>query len=282
MWSIAAAVAIRLVHSKDGVRATAIAFSGISLALVLGVPFGSLLGNYGGWRSAFAALALISAVSLVVVRLLVPRLPANEMITASHFKNLARSRALIAALAITFVAVAGNYAAYTYISPFLINERGVDSVMIGPFLLLYGVAGVIGNFVSGYALYRVGSAPKVLGALGLIVTGSLVLLLVVPSRFGVILPLVVWGASYSGLPVALQTLVLRSGGENSQAATSLYVLVFNCSIAIGALLGGIAIDTKGPSAPIFMGAAFCLLSMIVNLGLMRRAAAETPVVSQNS
>jgi predicted MFS family arabinose efflux permease len=281
MWSIVAAVAIRLVHLKDGVRATAIAFSGISLALVLGVPFGSLLGNYGGWRSAFAALAILSGVSLVVVRLLLPRLPANEVIAASDFKSLIRSRALIAALAITLVAVVGNYAAYTYIAPFLISARGVDSVMIGPFLLLYGVAGVIGNFISGYALDRVGSAPKVLGSLGLIVTGSLVLLLVVASRYAVLIMLVAWGASYSGLPVALQTLVLHSGGENSQAATSVYVLVFNGSIAIGALLGGAAIDTKGPTAPILMGAAFCLLSVVVNLVLIR-SAAKTPVVSRNA
>ncbi len=76
MWSIVASVAIRLVAEKDRVKATSIAFSGISIALVLGVPFGSLLGDLFGWRSAFAALAVLSGLNLIVIRMLLLRLAA--------------------------------------------------------------------------------------------------------------------------------------------------------------------------------------------------------------
>ncbi|MFF0608038.1 MFS transporter [Nocardia tengchongensis] len=269
MWSIVAAIAIRLVQPKDGVRATAIAFSGISVALVLGVPLGSSIGNIGGWRAAFGALAVLSLLSLLVVFLFVPRLPVVESVAWSDFRRLAGSRALLAALVVTCVVVVGNYAAYTYVAPFLIDERHIASSMIGPYLLLYGIAGVAGNFISGFALDRLGSPAKVLVALGLAVVVSLVLLPLLNSRYAVVVLLVVWGAAYSGLPVALQTLVLRSGGDSGQAATSTYVLVFNCSIAMGALLGGFAIDTSGASAPIWTGAAFCLLSVLVSLMVTR-------------
>lgn len=274
LWSIVAAIAIRLVSTKDRVRATAIAFSGISLALVLGVPFGSLLGDYGGWRSAFAALAVLCGGGAVVVYLLVPRLPATERTRAADFIALVRSRPLIAAFAVTFVAVVGNYAAYTYIAPFLIGRSGVTAASIGPLLLVYGAAGVAGNFLSGYAVDWVGSLGKVIGALCLVVTGSLVLLLVLASaRVAVIALLVTWGLAYSGLPVALQTLVLRGASDcnaTGQAATSGYVLVFNGSISTGALLGGVAIDARGPSAPIFLGAACSLASVLVSALARRR------------
>ncbi|GGK34310.1 MFS transporter [Nocardia camponoti] len=265
LWSIVAATAIRLVHPKDSVRATSIAFSGISLALVFGVPFGSLLGTATGWRSVFGALAALSIVNIMVVWLFIPRLTPVETVGVADFRNLLRSSALVAALGITLVVVVGNYAAYTYIAPFIIGERGIDPSLVGPLLLLYGVAGVFGNFLAGYTLDRVGSAPAVLGALALTVSGSLVLLFSIDSTPGMIILLALWGLSYSGLPVVLQTIVLRVAGKNSQSATSIYVLVFNCSIALGALFGGVAIDEIGSRAPILAGAALCFTSVIFNI-----------------
>ncbi|MET8982798.1 MFS transporter [Streptomyces sp. NPDC004539] len=274
MWSIVATIAIRLVAAKDGVKATSIAFSGISIALVLGVPFGSLLGNLSGWRSAFASLAVLSGVTLLVIRMLVPELPSQSVLRVRDFGPLVRSRALLGALLVTFVVVVGNYAAYTYISPFLSDSRGVSLSMIGPFLLVYGISGVFGNFLAGHVLSRSRSVSTVLGGLGLIVTTALALLLVLDVRVGVIVLLVVWGMAYSGIPVVLQTLVLRSGGENGQAAASIYVLVFNASIAMGALVGGVAIDSRGPAAPILVGAVFCAVSVLANVTIIRGTAAD--------
>ncbi|MFI1361121.1 hypothetical protein ACH4TV_47330 [Streptomyces sp. NPDC020898] len=89
-----------------------------------------------------------------------------------------------------------------------------------------------------------------------------------------IILLIVWGMAYSGMPVVLQTLVLRSGGKNGQAAASIYVLVFNASVAIGALAGGVAIDSHGPAAPIVVGAAFCAVSVLANVTTIRGTAAD--------
>jgi predicted MFS family arabinose efflux permease len=80
------------------------------------------------------------------------------------------------------------------------------------------------------------------------------------------------GASYSALPVVLQTQVLRVSEKGiGEATTSIYVLVFNCSIAAGALVGGFAIDTGGPTIPVLIGALFCVVS-IVAIGFIHETA----------
>lgn len=104
-----------------------------------------------------------------------------------------------------------------------------------------------------------------------------VLLLMVPTRSLVVIALWmgVWGAAYSALPVVLQTLVLRvSDRRSAEAATSLYVLVFNCAIATGALVGGIAIDGGGPSVSMFAGASCCAASLVA-ICVVREAAAAS-------
>lgn len=276
MWAIVASVAIRLVADRDAVRATAVVFSGISLALVLGVPCGTFLGSIVGWRWAFAVLSGLCGVTLVFVRLLLPLLPSEQSLSFSDLMPLLRSERVRRVLIVTAAIVVGNYSAYTYVAPFLGEARGINAGLIGVFLLCYGVAGVAGNFVSAALIDRFRTIRPVLAGLTAVMTVG-VLLLMVPTRSLVVIALWmgVWGAAYSALPVALQTLVLRvSDRRSGEATTSLYVLVFNCAIAIGALVGGIAIDSGGPSVSMFAGAACCAASLVA-ICVVREAAAAS-------
>lgn len=264
MWAIVASVAIRLVADQHAVRATAVVFSGISVALVLGVPCSAFLGNALGWRWAFGLLSGLCALTFILLRVLLPALPSRQAFTFGDLRPLLRSKAVRAVLIVTAGVVIGNYSSYTYIAPFLSDSRGVNAGLIGAFLLCYGIAGVAGNFASAAALNRFSTIRPVLAALAAIVTAALLLLLIpVHSAVWLAAWMVIWGASYSALPVALQTLVLRvSDGNNGEATTSLYVLVFNCAIGAGALVGGIAIDTSGPQMPMLTGATFCAVSVV--------------------
>ncbi|CDO06247.1 arabinose efflux permease family protein [Mycolicibacterium cosmeticum] len=270
MWAIVASIAIRLVAETDAVRATAAVFSGISLALVLGVPAAAFVGDLYGWRSAFAALAVLSGVSLVLVRALLPPLSSSGTFAFPDLASLLRQPRLRRVLAVTALMVIANYSAYTYIAPFLQDARGLAPQSTGPFLLIYGIAGVAGNFAAGALLSRARTVRAVLVALAVVLTGALMSLQV--ARLPIILAVLiaVWGASYSAMPVALQTLVLRiGGGRTGEAATSLYVLVFNCSIALGASAGAVAIDTAGPTVPALVGAAVCAVGLVPTLSLRR-------------
>jgi predicted MFS family arabinose efflux permease len=263
MWAIVASVAIRLVCATDAVRATAAVFSGISLALVLGVPLGAFIGSILGWRWAFALLSMLCALTFILVRALLPQLPCERTFTFSDLRPLLKSTPLRTVLLVTAVVVIGNYSAYTYIAPFLYDARAISAGLVGPFLLCYGVAGVVGNFACGAILSRSRSVRPVLAGLSVVLTAALLLIVVTQPRPLLALLMVVWGASYSALPVALQTQVLRVSDHGiGEATTSIYVLVFNCSIAAGALVGGFGIDTGGPTVPVLIGAPFSAVSIV--------------------
>ncbi|MFT4042699.1 MAG: MFS transporter [Gordonia sp. (in: high G+C Gram-positive bacteria)] len=247
MWSIVACVAIRLVAEKDGARAAAAVFSGISLALVLGVPLTSFIGTHWGWRPSFVTLAGVCAVSGILIRGALPALPSHGVFAAADLRSLTRSRRLRTILLFTGAVVIGNYAAYTYIAAYL-EERGIAANSIGGYLVGYGIAGVLGNIAAGTLLSRLPSIRVLLVGLTTAMTAALIFVGISRSVPALWVFLVIWGITYSAVPVVAQTMVLRAHEPHQgEAATSLYVLVFNCSIAAGALVGAFGVDAGGPA-----------------------------------
>lgn len=271
MWSIVAAVAVRLVSPPQRVRATAVTFSGISLALVFGVPAGTWLGEWVGWRGAFAALAGLTAVTAFAVIAAMPAMPALRLTGSRSLRAVLRHSGIKRILLVTGAVVIGNYAAYTYIAPYLFDSVGASSYLVGVCLLVYGVAGVLGNAMVGVVPIR--SRVMLLSGAG-IVAVTLLILTAPVGKYGVIVLVGVWGLSYSALPVLLQTSVFDAAPYLREAATSLYVLVFNVSIAGGALVGALGVDQLGPLAPMAFGAAFCALGVAASVGIRGGVAVE--------
>ncbi|GAA4396509.1 MFS transporter [Tsukamurella soli] len=262
LWAIVASVAVRLVPRRNAVRATAEVFSGISAALVLGVPVGAFIGSVVGWRWVFALLSSVCALVLVLVVALLPALPSAGAFEFSDLRPLVRSSVVRGVLLITATVVVGNYAAYTYVAPLLL-ERGIGAGLVGCFLLCYGVSGLVGNLAAGVLLSRSRSMRPVLIGLTTTLTAALLLIGVAHSSSSLAVLLAVWGLSYAALPVALQTMVLRATENGSgEATTSIYVLVFNCSIAAGASVGGVAVGAVGPSAAVSTGVLFCAIGVV--------------------
>ncbi|WP_262505416.1 MFS transporter [Streptomyces sp. TRM68367] len=264
LWAIVASIAVRLVPPDHSVRATAVVFSGISLATVLGVPLGTIVGQWLDWRAAFWALAACSAVALTATAVLMPPMPPRGGVYLSELPRLLRTGNLRTAVGVTAVVVIGHYAAYTYITPFLLRNVGVAPNMIGILLLSFGAAGVAGNFLAGAVIGRGPALRTVVHGLIAGTGGSMALLLAAGTwKPAAIAFLLSWGLAYSALPVALQTLVFRSAPQAREAATSLYVLSFNVSIALGALFGSLSLDRSGPSLVMVTGMAFCALALLL-------------------
>jgi predicted MFS family arabinose efflux permease len=262
MWSIAASIAIRLVPPGQAVRATAVVFSGISIASVVGVPFGTFVGGLSGWRTAFWAISAIGVLILAAALVLLPPLAPRAVVRLPDVPRLLRNGNLRIATLVTAAMVVGHFAAYTYVAPFLEQNAGIPSGWVSALLLLYGVAGVVGNFAGG------ASAARRLRATTLtciLLLATAVVLLVVNGRWhpGTVILLLVWGIAYTALPVCLQTLVFASAPQAPEAATSLYICAFNVSIALGALAGGWFVDASGPSAVMFLGAGFSVLAALL-------------------
>lgn len=262
MWSIAASIAIRLVPPAQAVRATAVVFSGISIASVVGVPFGTFIGGLSDWRTAFWAIAGIGVAILAGAAFLLPPLAPRAVVRLAELPRLLRDGNLRIATLVTAAMVIGHFAAYTYVAPFLEQDAGIPSDWVSALLLLYGVAGVVGNFAGGAAAAR---ALRATTLTCILLLAAAVVALVVNGRWhpGTVTLLLVWGIAYTALPVCLQTLVFASAPQAPEAATSLYICAFNISIALGALIGGWFVDASGPSAVMFLGAGFSMLAALL-------------------
>ncbi|MFY1841714.1 MFS transporter [Achromobacter xylosoxidans] len=258
IWAVAGGLAGRLVPPAAIGMATAVIFGGVAVASVLGVPLGALIGNLAGWRSAFGAMAALSAAVLLFAALALPPLPVTQSVTARQLGRQLRNPDVRRGLFITLFLVAGHFMAYTFVRPVLQSMAGFAPAWIGPLLFAYGVAGIAGNFAAGG---MAGRRPRT--TLLAILLGLLATLALLPwlgqARGAVVALLLLWGLSYGGVSVALQTWVMQASRGAIEAATSWFVGVFNLAIALGALAGGIGVDRWGLPATL-LAAAACMLA----------------------
>ena len=246
-WSVLAPVAGRLAAPGRAGRATAIVFTGNSLALVLGTPLATALGQVLGWRAATAVVGLAAVVSVAALRATLPRLPADmpggglrARVTA--IPAALRSGPLAAVCAVTVLVVTGHFIPYTYISALVRRDAGLAGLALSAVLLVYGVAGIAGIGLTGWLTDR---RPR-LAAAGCAVTLTAALAVMAAAAPGsavlTIAAVAAWGAAFTALPVALQSAVLRVAPRSADTASALYVVMFQVGIGGGALAGSILVD----------------------------------------
>jgi len=259
IWSLAAGLAVRLVPPGSVGRATATIFSGIAVASVLGVPAGTFLEALVGWRAAFVVVGALAAAVALAMAVLLPRLPAERAAGLSGVTALLRSPRVVTGLVVVALLVVGHFGAYTYVRPVL-EGRGIDPPLIGTLLLVYGVAGVLGNFVAGSAAVR--SVRRTVLVLAGLLVGAVVLLALAPSAPLAAVALVVWGLGYGGVSVTAQTWMMVAAPDDRETASSLFAGVFNGAIALGAAGGGLVVDGFGPAAVLAWGAVLVLGALV--------------------
>ncbi|MBM7167925.1 MFS transporter [Streptomyces sp. G44] len=261
VWAIAAGLGVRLVREEAAGRATAVIFSGIAVASVLGVPAGTLLGELAGWRWAFAALAALSLAVAVLLATVLPALPAGEAVRIGAFARLLRVGRLRAGLLAVTLLVTGHFAAYTYVRPVLERVPGIGAGPISGLLLAYGTAGIVGNFAGGAVAARDPRRALLAICAGL---GAVVLLLV-PAGGSLLASaglLMAWGLAYGGVSVSAQNWVMAAAPHAREAASALFAAVFNVAIALGAFAGGRVADGRGADDVLWLGGGLAGLALI--------------------
>ncbi|GAB2883306.1 MFS transporter [Streptomyces mayteni] len=268
-WSVAGGIALRLVPERHVPRATAVVFGGVETASVLGVPTGTFIGDLSGWRTAFAAVGVLGLVSLTLMVLLMPRVPPARTLALGDLPRVFRGNAGVrAGLALTFLVITGHFLAYTFVRPIL-QDDGVEGGVIGALLLAFGVAGICGNFLAGALVAR--RLRETVAGISVVLALAMALLALVGNSgnpgitAGAVL--VLWGLGYGAVPVSFQTWTLAAAPDTGEAASSLFVSTFNLSIALGALLGGLAVESLATTSVLWIGAALAALA----LPLARRA-----------
>lgn len=280
-WSMAAAVAMRLVPAALLPRALSIIFSGIAVGTVVAVPLGSYLGGQFGWRSAFFAAAAVGVVTLVFQMFTLPSLaPHRPSRLRTVLEVLLRPGIAVGMFGCVLVHT-GHFALFTYIRPFLESTTGVGPQTLALMLLGFGVANFAGTLFAGWLLQR---NPRATLVLMPVLVGVVALALVgLPASVnGQALLLALWGMAFGGVPVAWSNWVARSIPDQAESAGGMVVASVQSAIAAGAAAGGSVFSFSGingvfVAAGILMLLAALLIALKVNVDVPEPGSAALPV-----
>ncbi|MEQ4519491.1 MFS transporter [Pseudarthrobacter sp. B907] len=272
-FGIGAVVAASMVAPTKKAGAIAIMFTGLTAANVLGVPFGTMLGQAAGWRSTFWAITGIGVLALVGILALVPKTGAGEA-TGSAAGGLRgelrafRSGQVWLSIFVTILGYGGMFGAFTYVAYTLTEVTGFSAATVPWLLIIFGVGLFIGNTVGGKA------ADCNVDRTLLVVLAALVLVLVVFALTSASQPMTIasmvllGGFGFATVP-GLQMRVMKYADGAPTLASGANIGAFNVGNALGAWMGGVTITAGlGYTSPIWAGAGITLLG----LGVMAFAA----------
>ncbi|GHA21146.1 chloramphenicol efflux pump [Streptomyces spiroverticillatus] len=276
-WAVGAAVAIAMVDVGSRARAMAVMIGGLSIANVLGVPAGAFLGDHLGWRSAFWAVGAASAVALVGVVTLIPRIPLpSEKPQLKRELSIYRDRQVLVSVLITALAAGGVFCAFSYLSPLLTDVAGLDSKWVPWVLGLFGIGALVGTTVGG----MVADARPFGVLIGGISTSTV--LLAALALFGstaavaVTLSFALGFSAFFTAP-ALNARMFNVAGAAPTLAGATTTAAFNIGNTGGPALGGTVIDAGwGYSATAWAGGAMTIVAVgLVLLALKWQRSAGT-------
>lgn len=262
-FGIGAVVAAGLVPRHQRSRAIALMFSGLTLANVLGVPFGTALGHVAGWRATFGAIVPIGIAALLAIAFVLPRdreAPAGNLL--SEFSVLRKPQVLLA-MALSILCSVSLFSVFTYITPILETVSGLTPQGVTTALLLFGVGITIGNLFGGrLADWRL--MPAVMASFAALALACTGFGLAAPMMVPAVAAMVLWGVVQFSLGAPLQTRVVDQAHEAPNLASTLNQGAFNLGNAAGAWLGGAAITAGMPYGQIpYLGAAIAVIGLAV-------------------
>ncbi|ALO42651.1 MFS transporter [Pseudoalteromonas phenolica] len=264
-FSIGSTIATSLVSKDKEASAIAIMFTGLTVALVTGVPLGTWIGQELGWRATFLVVSVLGLIALIGSAILVPKnlkQSAPAKIT-DQLKVLTQPRLLLV-YAMTAVGYGGTFVAFTYLAPILEQVSGFASSSIGWIMLVYGVSVAVGNIWGGKLADKMGPVK----ALQLIFSALALVLLVftftAQSQIGAVLTVLIWGAFAFGNVPGLQVYVVQLAEKHTpnavDVASGLNIAAFNVGIAFGSVVGGVIVEDMALTDTAWIGAAIVVLA----------------------
>ncbi|TFF38597.1 MFS transporter, partial [Pseudomonas sp. RIT623] len=261
-WATAIALSGRLAPRGVGVaQATSIIMVGVTLATVLGVPVGTWLSGLMGWRMTFLVTALLGIPVLLAQVLLLPRLTPDKAIQVRDLPALfVNPLARVGLIAVLLIGLA-HFAAYTYVAPFFKHNASFDGPTIGSLLLLYGVAGVIGNLFAGFAANQSVRHTLMLVAL-MIGVGTALFPYFATSLTGAAMLIALWGFAFGAFPACASIWMFVVAPKDVERGMPLFVAMFQVIIALGSFFGGQIVDQLGSAV------LFSLATALVGCGFV--------------
>jgi len=258
-FSIGSTIATSLVPKEKAASAIALMFTGLTVALVTGVPLGTFIGQHFGWQATFLAVSLLGVIAIVGSWILVPADIAGSK-PSSLLTQLAvlKKPRLLLVYAMTTLGYGGSFIAFTYLAPILQEVSGFAASSVSLVMLVYGVSVAAGNIWGGKLADRKGPLPALQIVFALLALVLLVLGFTAPNKWLVLGTVLAWGAVAFGNVPGLQVYVVQRAERDAphavDVASSLNIAAFNAGIAFGAWGGGLIVAQFGLMATPPIGA----------------------------
>ena len=249
-FSIGSTIATGLVPREKAASAIAIMFTGLTVALVTGVPLGTFIGQNYGWRATFLAVSGLGLIAFIGSALFVPRTITH---TASASLKVQASvllqPRLLLVYAMTAVGYGGSFIAFTFLAPLLQQVSGFEAGAVALVMLVYGVSVTVGNIWGGKLADQRGAVPALKIIFALLALVLLVLTFTAPHKWLMLATVLAWGAVAFGNVPGLQVYVVKQAERFSpravDVASGLNIAAFNVGIAFGAWAGGLIVERLG-------------------------------------
>ena len=264
-FGIGSVVAAGLVAPNKRAQAIALMFTGLTLANVLGVPLGTALGQYAGWRSTFWAVAVIGVIAVIAQMVWLPKeIPMEKGNLVAEFRVLGKPNVLLA-LAMSVLASTSLFSVFTYIAPILRDVTGVTPHGVTFMLLLFGLGLTGGSMLGG----RLADSRLLPALLGMSIAVVLIVALFSQTSHSVIpaaITLLLWGVVAFALCPILQLLIIDQASDAPNLGSTLNQSAFNLGNAAGAWIGGLVVASGADLADLpWTGAAVGVLTVLTAL-----------------
>lgn len=264
-FSIGSTLATSLVPKEKAASAIAIMFTGLTVALVTGVPLGTFIGQHFGWHETFLAVSLLGIVALIGSLIFVPNgLKHTPPASIARQLTILKQPRLLMVYAKTALGYGGNFVAFTFLAPILQQVSGFSAGAVTWVMLIYGVSVAAGNLWGGRLADRMGPI-KALQIIFLLLAAVLaVFSFTAHSPILALITVLFWGAVAFGNVPGLQVYVVQQAERYAphavDVASGLNIAAFNLGIAGGAWVGGMVVENYGLMATPWIGAIVVLLA----------------------
>lgn len=266
-WSIASVMAVRAAPKGKQSSALGFVITGSSLAMIVGLPLGRMIGLYVDWRVSFLCIGLVALCVGIAFWRVFPTMPNTQNISLKTLPTLLQNKAFMKICFLTLVFVSGHFSAYTYIEPFLENVAGFRANSVTFILCLFGLMGVVGSvlFARFYERFHLAFVRLSLFGLGL---SMLLLYVVSESSLATTLLCAVWGLCFMLFGVIFQSQVIAAVPNATAVAMSIFSGIFNVGIGSGALIGGLAYTHFGIESIGFVASGICAVAALYFMSAM--------------
>lgn len=266
-WSIAPPLAVRTV--PDGKRALGLSTiaTGSSVAMVVGLPLGRVVGLYVGWRMTFLSIAIISALIFIFIAVVFPKLQSRGKFAFKQLPALLHNRVLVGVFIMSVLFATAHYTGYSYIEPFLGKVASMSPGLVTLVLIVFGASGMLGSI--SFSKYYMANRRRFMLVMTLGPALCLLLLQVAAaSLLSVVVVCIMWGAMATAFNIAFQDNTIRFAPENATSiGMSIFSGIFNLGIGSGAYVGGLVVSHLSID---YIGYAGGIIGLIATLYLVVR------------